>query len=78
MSNLLQHGTSVFKVTSERHVILTSECRALGKGVITTHSNALGLTQPAQVGLELTTSRMLSESANTTGDSHGEVSTEYM
>jgi hypothetical protein len=31
LAELLQHGTSVFKVISERPVILTSECRALAK-----------------------------------------------
>jgi hypothetical protein len=39
--HLLRHGTSVFKVISERPVILTSECRALGEGVITTYSKRL-------------------------------------
>jgi hypothetical protein len=34
--HLLRHGTSVFKVISERPVILPSECRALGEGAITT------------------------------------------
>ena len=37
MSHLLRHGTSVFKVISERPVILPSECRALGEGAITTY-----------------------------------------
>jgi hypothetical protein len=57
MPHLLRHGTSVFKVISERPVILTSECRAL--------SEVLGLTRPARAGLELTTSQMLSEITNT-------------
>jgi hypothetical protein len=34
-------GTSVFKVISERPVILTSECRAVGKGAITTYFKAV-------------------------------------
>jgi hypothetical protein len=36
MPHLLRHGTSVFKVISERPVNLASECRALGEGAITT------------------------------------------
>jgi hypothetical protein len=64
--HLLQHGTSVFKVISERPMTLTSECRALGKGGISTYFNVLGLMQPAQEGLEFDTSRMLSESTTTT------------
>jgi hypothetical protein len=60
--HLLRHGTSVFKVISERPVILPSECRALGDGAITTY---LGLTRPARAGLELTTYRLLSESTTT-------------
>jgi hypothetical protein len=35
--HLLWHGTSVLKVISERPVILTSECHALGEGAITTY-----------------------------------------
>jgi hypothetical protein len=35
--HLLRHGTSVFKVISERPVILPSECCALGEGAITTY-----------------------------------------
>jgi hypothetical protein len=35
--HLLRHGTSVFKVISERPTILISECCALGKGAITTY-----------------------------------------
>jgi hypothetical protein len=45
-------------------VILTSKCGAIGAGAITTYFNVLRLTRSAQVGLELTTSRMLRE--NTT------------
>jgi hypothetical protein len=37
MPHLLRHRTSVFKVISERPVILISECRALGKGTIITY-----------------------------------------
>jgi hypothetical protein len=39
--HLLRHGTSVFKVISERPVILPSECRALGEEVITTYFKRL-------------------------------------
>jgi hypothetical protein len=39
--HLLRHGTSVFKVISERPVILSSECRALGKGAVTTYFKRL-------------------------------------
>jgi hypothetical protein len=59
------HRTFVYKVISERPVILTSECCALGKGATTTILNVLGLTRPARAGLELTTSHMLSESTTT-------------
>ena len=41
MPHLLRHGTSVFKVISEIPVILTSECRALGEGAITTYFKRL-------------------------------------
>jgi hypothetical protein len=37
----LRHGTSVFKVISERPVFLTSEFRALGEGAITTYFKRL-------------------------------------
>jgi hypothetical protein len=39
--HLLRHGTSVFEVISERPVILTSECRALGEVAITTYFERL-------------------------------------
>jgi hypothetical protein len=39
--HLLRHGTSVFKVISERPVILPSEGRALGEGAITTYVKRL-------------------------------------
>jgi hypothetical protein len=39
--HLLRLGTSVFKVISERLMILTSECRALGEGAITTYIKRL-------------------------------------
>jgi hypothetical protein len=39
--HLLRHGTSVFKVISERPVILPSECRAVGEGAITTYFKRL-------------------------------------
>jgi hypothetical protein len=41
--HLLQHRTSVFKVISERSVILPSECRALGEEAITTYFKRLRL-----------------------------------
>jgi hypothetical protein len=41
VSHLLLHGTSVFKVISERLMILTSKCPALGEGAITTYSKHL-------------------------------------
>ena len=44
--HLLRHGTSVFKVISERPVILTSKCWALGEGAIPTYFHVLGLTRP--------------------------------
>jgi hypothetical protein len=40
--HLLRHGTYVFKVISERPVILTSECRAFSEGAITTYFKRLG------------------------------------
>jgi hypothetical protein len=39
--HLLRYGASVFKVLSERPVILASECRALGEGAITTYFKRL-------------------------------------
>jgi hypothetical protein len=39
--HLLRNGTSVFKVISERPVILTSECHALGEVAITTYFKRL-------------------------------------
>jgi hypothetical protein len=65
MPHLLRHRTSVFKIISERPVILTSEYTALGDGTITTYFNVLGLTRMVHVrtGLELETSRMLSKNA---------------
>ena len=41
MPHLLRHGTSVFKVISERPVILNSECRALSEGAISTYFKRL-------------------------------------
>jgi hypothetical protein len=65
MPHFLQHRTSVFKDISERPVIFTFECCALGEGTITTYFKRFGLTRPARAGLELTTSWMLSESTTT-------------
>jgi hypothetical protein len=39
--HLLRHGTSVFKVISERPVLLPSECRALDEGAITSYFKRL-------------------------------------
>jgi hypothetical protein len=39
--NLLRQGTSVFKATSERPVILTSECCACDEGAITAYFERL-------------------------------------
>jgi hypothetical protein len=61
VQHLLRHRTSVFKVISEKPVILTTECHALGEGAITTYFKRLRLTRPAWAGLELTTPRLLSE-----------------
>jgi hypothetical protein len=55
----------LFKVISERPVVLTSKCRAFGEGAITTYFKRLMLTRPAREGLELTTLLMLSESTTT-------------
>jgi hypothetical protein len=64
--HLQQYVTSVSKVTDERSMIFTLKCHALGKGAtFTIDFNVLGLTWPVQAGLELTTSRMQSESATT-------------
>jgi hypothetical protein len=41
LGSLLQHDTSVYKVISDRPVIIASECRALDKGAITTYSKCL-------------------------------------
>jgi hypothetical protein len=60
--HLVRHETSVFKVISERLVILTSECVLLAKEQLLPIFNVLGLTQPARAELELNTSRTLSES----------------
>ena len=40
--HLLRHGTSVFKVISERPMILASKCHAFGEGAITTYFKVLG------------------------------------
>jgi hypothetical protein len=51
--------------TEGSFTIFTFKFRALGEGGITTYLSALSLTRPARAGLELTTSRMTSESATT-------------
>jgi hypothetical protein len=63
--HILRPGISVFKVISKRPVILTSECRALDEGAITSYFNVLGLMQPARVELDLMTSRIQSKSTTT-------------
>jgi hypothetical protein len=40
--HLLRYGASVFEVISERPMILTFECRALGEGAIATYFKCLG------------------------------------
>jgi hypothetical protein len=42
-----------------------SQCRALSKGAIATYFKRVSLAQPAEAGLELTTTRILSESTTT-------------
>jgi hypothetical protein len=69
MPHILRHGTSIFKVISERPVILTSECRALGEGAITTYSKCLRFGAAGLSGLELTTYRLLNENTTTRSDS---------
>ena len=65
MPHLLRHGTPIYKVPSERPVILTSKCRASGEEAITTYFNVLGLTRSARAGLELTTFRSQGGSSTT-------------
>jgi hypothetical protein len=50
MPYLLRHGTSVFKVISERLVILTSECRALDEGAISTYFKRLRFDEAGPIG----------------------------
>jgi hypothetical protein len=63
--HLLRPRTSVFKVMSERPVILPSECRALVEEAITTYFKCLRFDAAGRAGLELTTYRLLSESTTT-------------
>jgi hypothetical protein len=65
MPQLLGHGASVFKVISKRPAILTSECRALSNGAITTYFKCLRFDVASPSGAKLMTSRMLSESTTT-------------
>jgi hypothetical protein len=44
-------GTSIFKVISERPVILTSECCAFGEGAIPTYFNVLDFDAAARAGV---------------------------
>jgi hypothetical protein len=50
---LLRHRTSVFKVISERPVMLTSECRALGEGAITTYFKRLRFDATGTIGARI-------------------------
>jgi hypothetical protein len=53
-----------FKVISERPVIITSECRVLGKGAITIYFKRLGFDAAGTSGAR-THDRMLNESTTT-------------
>jgi hypothetical protein len=66
--HLLRHGNSIFKVISERPVIPTSECRALGEEAITAYFKRLRFDAACLAELELTTSRMLSDSTRICSD----------
>jgi hypothetical protein len=59
--HLLQRGTSIFTIISQRLVILTSECRVLGEGAITTYIKRLKF----DAADTITTSCILSESTTT-------------
>jgi hypothetical protein len=61
VSHLLRHRTSVFKVISERPLNAVLLAKEQSLPIL----NVLGFTRPARAGLELTTSRMLSESTTT-------------
>ena len=65
MPHPLRHWTPIYKVPSERPVILTLKCRAPGEEAITTYFSVLGLTRPARAGLELTTFRSQGGSSTT-------------
>jgi hypothetical protein len=63
--HLLRHGTSIFKVISERPVIFTSECHALGEGAITTYFKHLRFDAAGLSGAQTHDTQMLSESTTT-------------
>jgi hypothetical protein len=46
LATLLRQEASIFKFIFDRPVIITSRCRAFGKGAIITYFNVLGLTWP--------------------------------
>jgi hypothetical protein len=62
MLHLLRHGTSVFKI---RLFLLLNALLKLAKKQLLPILNVLGLTRPAQAGLEFRTSSMISESTIT-------------
>jgi hypothetical protein len=61
--HLLRYGTSVFKVISERHMIITSECRALDGGAIATYFKRLWFDAAGPSGAQ--NSRFVTESTTT-------------
>jgi hypothetical protein len=63
--HLLRHRTSVFKVISEKPVILTSDCHALGEGANTTSFKRLRFDVAGTSGAQIHNPRMLSESTTT-------------
>jgi hypothetical protein len=63
VQHLLRHGTSGFKVISERLVILTSLCRSYGEGAITTYCKHLRFDVAGTSVAQLTTSLMLSKNS---------------
>jgi hypothetical protein len=63
--HLLRHGTFVFKVISQRPVILASVFRARVEGAITTYFKRLRFDVAGTGGAELRTSRLLSECTTT-------------
>jgi hypothetical protein len=62
--HLLRHGTSVYKFISERPVILTSECRVLGEGAITTYFKRLKFDATGTILMQIVTRLKLLELYN--------------